>query len=165
MNSRKKYGAAGHYFHSCANKETTDHYLQSRCANKNPRATIRTAALPIRIHVSLIRTAALRIAASELASYEITHLCYMLGWTLILSVYFFGFSANMLHQQNTDHIFFPRNFMDRNFFHWLIYLTKINQGFLKICVLTFKEDKKMNDSFTYCFLFHLWLFSQVLTQL
>ena len=65
MNSRKKYGAAGHYFHSCANKETTDHYLQSRCANKNPRATIRTAALPIRIHVSLIgvaiRTAALRI--------------------------------------------------------------------------------------------------------
>ncbi len=77
MNSRKKYGAAGHYFHSCANKETTDHYLQSRCANKNPRATIRTAALPIRIHVSLIRTAALQIAASnkinerqELASFE-----------------------------------------------------------------------------------------------
>ena len=64
MNSRKKYGAAGHYFHSCANKETTDHYLQSCCANKNPRATIRTAALPIRIHVSLIRTAALRITAS-----------------------------------------------------------------------------------------------------
>ena len=107
LNSRKKYGAAGHYFHSCANNETTDHYLQSRCANKNPRATIRTAALPIRIHVSLICTAALRIATSELASYEITHLCYMLGWTLILSVYFFGFSANMLHQQNTDHIFFP----------------------------------------------------------
>ena len=60
MNSSKKYGAArGHNFHSCANKETTD--SQSRCANKNPRATIRTAALPIRIHVSLIRTASLRI--------------------------------------------------------------------------------------------------------
>ena len=55
----------GHYFHSCANKETTDHYSQSPCANKNPRATIRTAALPIRIHVCLIRTAALRIAASQ----------------------------------------------------------------------------------------------------
>ena len=52
---KKKHGTAGHYFHSCANKETTDHYSQSRCANKNPRATIRTAALPIRIHVSLIR--------------------------------------------------------------------------------------------------------------
>ena len=65
MNSSKKYGAArGHNFHSCANKETTDYYSQSRGASKNPRATIRTAALPIRIHVSLIRTAALRIAAS-----------------------------------------------------------------------------------------------------
>ena len=64
MNSCKKYGAAGHYFHSCANNETTDHYLQSRCANKNPRATIRTATLPIKIHVSLIRTAALRIDTS-----------------------------------------------------------------------------------------------------
>ena len=64
MNSRKKYSAAGHYFHSCANKETTDHYLQSRCANKYPRATICTAMLPIRIHVSLIRTAVLRIAVS-----------------------------------------------------------------------------------------------------
>ena len=62
MNSSKIYGAAlGHNFHSCADKETTDHYSQSRCANKNPRATIHTAALPIRIHVSLIRTAALRI--------------------------------------------------------------------------------------------------------
>ena len=50
MNSSKKYGAASHYFYSCANKEATDHYSQSRCANKNPRATIRTAALPIRIH-------------------------------------------------------------------------------------------------------------------
>ena len=70
MNSSKKYGAAGHYFHSCANKETTDHYSQSRCANKNPRATIRTAALPIRIHVSLIRTAALRIAASKVEFQE-----------------------------------------------------------------------------------------------
>ena len=56
LNSSKKYGAVGHCFHSCANKETTDHYSQSRCANKNPRATIRAAALPIRIHVSLIRT-------------------------------------------------------------------------------------------------------------
>ena len=37
MNSSKKYGAAGHYFHSCVNKETTDHYSQSRAANKNPR--------------------------------------------------------------------------------------------------------------------------------
>ena len=46
MNSSKKYGAAGHYFHSCAKKETTDHYSQSRYANKNPQATIRTAALP-----------------------------------------------------------------------------------------------------------------------
>ena len=64
MNSRKKYGAAGHYFHSCANKETTNHYLQSRCANKNPQAIIRTAVLPIRIHVSLIHTTALQIAAS-----------------------------------------------------------------------------------------------------
>ena len=45
MNSSKKYGAASHNFHSCANKEATDHYSQSRCANKNPRATIRTAAL------------------------------------------------------------------------------------------------------------------------
>jgi len=53
MNSSKKYGAEGHYFHSCANKETTDHYSQSRCANKNPRATIRTAALPLRIAASL----------------------------------------------------------------------------------------------------------------
>ena len=60
MNSSKKYGAAGHYFHSCANKETNDHYSQSRRANKHLRATIRTAALPIRILVSLIRTAALR---------------------------------------------------------------------------------------------------------
>ena len=34
----------GDYFHSCANKETTDHYSLSSCANKNPRATIRTAA-------------------------------------------------------------------------------------------------------------------------
>ena len=65
MNSRKKYGAGGHYFHSFANKQTTDHYLQSRCANKNPQATIRTATLPIRIHKSLIHTAALRIAASN----------------------------------------------------------------------------------------------------
>ena len=64
MNSSQKYGAAGHYFHSCANKETTVHYSQSCCANKNLRATIRTAALPIRIHVSLIPTAALQIAAS-----------------------------------------------------------------------------------------------------
>ena len=37
MNSSKKYGAArGHNFHSCANKETTDHYSHSRAANKNP---------------------------------------------------------------------------------------------------------------------------------
>ena len=64
MNSNKKYSAAGHYFHSCAKKETTDHYSHSRAANKNPRATIRTAALPIRIHVSLIRTAALQIVTS-----------------------------------------------------------------------------------------------------
>ena len=47
----KKYGAASSCFHSCANKETTDHYSQSRCANKNPQATICTAALPIRLHV------------------------------------------------------------------------------------------------------------------
>ena len=37
----------GDYFHSCANKETTDHNSLSSCANKNPRATIRTAALQI----------------------------------------------------------------------------------------------------------------------
>ena len=42
----KKYGTVGHYFPSCANKETNDHYSQSRCANKNPRATIRRTALP-----------------------------------------------------------------------------------------------------------------------
>ena len=42
MNSSKKYGAAGHYFHSCANKETTDHYSQSRCANKNHNETVST---------------------------------------------------------------------------------------------------------------------------
>ena len=66
MNSSKKYGAVrGHNFHSCANKENTDHYSQSRCANKNPQATIRTAALPIRIHVPLIRTAALQRATSN----------------------------------------------------------------------------------------------------
>ena len=65
MNSSKKYGAVwGHYFHSCANKETTDHYSQSHCANRNPQATIHTAALPIQIHVSLIRTTTLRIAVS-----------------------------------------------------------------------------------------------------
>ena len=64
MNNSKNYSAAGHYFHSCVNKETTDHYSQSHCANKNPWTTIRTAVLPIRIHASLIRTAALRMAAS-----------------------------------------------------------------------------------------------------
>ena len=57
-------GTAGHYFHSCANKETTNHYSQSCWANKNPPATIRTATLPIIIHVSLIRTTALRIVES-----------------------------------------------------------------------------------------------------
>ena len=56
MNSSKKYGAAGHYFHSCANKETTDHYSQSRCANKNPRATICTAAMRIAASFLTIRT-------------------------------------------------------------------------------------------------------------
>ena len=60
----KKHGTVGHCFHSCANKETTDHCSQSRCASKNPWATLCTAALPIRIHVSLIRTAVLQIAAS-----------------------------------------------------------------------------------------------------
>ena len=54
MNSSKKYDAAGHYFHSCANKETTDHYSQSRCANKNPRATIRKAALRIAASFSFL---------------------------------------------------------------------------------------------------------------
>ena len=82
MNSSKKYGAArGHNFHSCVNKETTDHYSQSRCANKNPWATIRTAMLPIRIHISLIHNTALRTAASIIFTTDrnTTHLLTVSG--------------------------------------------------------------------------------------
>ena len=79
--TNKKYSAVGDYFNSCVNKETTNHYSQSCCANKKPWATIRTATLRIAMSINNITLCAFYRTWQELLIIISPHtVCDVIWW-------------------------------------------------------------------------------------
>jgi len=84
--TNKKYSAVGDSFNSCVNKETTNHYSQSRCANKKPWATIHTAMLRIAMSINNITLCAVYRTSQELLIIISPHRhsmwCHLMGVSL-----------------------------------------------------------------------------------